>query len=426
MVITMDRMPLPGVPYCEIKPVTDATHHPRSEIVLFGAFDRHNFGDILFPHVSARMLPGRRIRFAGLRECDLRPYGGHFVESISALASAPIDQPFDIVHAGGELLTCDAWEAAVMLASAEQVAPRINEYPAWTQKPAQWAQRQFGLSSRAPYVLSHTQCPRARKVIFNAVGGVDLEHLDPFMFAEVMQALRHADFATVRDAYTQRTLNDAGIDARLLPDPAVMVAALFGDVIRDHTGAEAVSAISDACPNGYFAVQFSADFGDDRTLEAIAGQLDSAAAEHDVGIAFFRAGIAPWHDSLEVLERTRQFMRTPSVHIMTSPNVWDICALISGSRAYCGSSLHGRVVAAAFALPRINIRHPARLTTQSKHTAFASTWEGPDLPDEVRIGQIKPGVDRALQAEHGTLQRIASELVSEYQAGFERVAALLP
>ena len=34
--------------------------------ILFGAFDRHNFGDLLFPHVTARLLGRSVLLFAGL------------------------------------------------------------------------------------------------------------------------------------------------------------------------------------------------------------------------------------------------------------------------------------------------------------------------------------------------------------------------
>ncbi|MBE0547855.1 MAG: polysaccharide pyruvyl transferase family protein, partial [Rubrivivax sp.] len=35
-------------------------------IILFGAFDRHNLGDLLFPHIAAALLPGRTLVYAGL------------------------------------------------------------------------------------------------------------------------------------------------------------------------------------------------------------------------------------------------------------------------------------------------------------------------------------------------------------------------
>ncbi|MGN6319907.1 polysaccharide pyruvyl transferase family protein [Trinickia sp.] len=401
--------------------------NPSSEstTILFGAFDRHNFGDMLFAHIVARMLPGRRLRFAGLAERDLRTYGGHVVESISTLASACRERTVDIVHVGGELLTCDAWEAAVMLSSAQHAKSIIGEQAAWQKKPVEWAEAHLGLSTRAPYVLSRTLFPQARRVLFNAIGGVDLDRRDNAMRAQVIEALRLANDVTVRDSLTRDTLDAAGIATQLLPDPAVMVAALFGDDVRRRAEAELVSSIRHTCPNGYIAVQFSADFGDDRTLSDIAAQLDIAAQSHGLGIAFFAAGTAPWHDDLAVYERTRQRMRTSSVHCMYSADIWDICALIASSRVYCGSSLHGRIVAAAFGLPRVNVRHPARTEPRGKQSAFALTWDDPTIPAEVDVGQVARGIDDALRVERAQLRRLARTLVHTYQTGFARVPAIL-
>ena len=50
-----------------------------SPLVLLGAFDRHNFGDLLFPHLMTALLPERSFGFAGLAARDLRACGGHRV-----------------------------------------------------------------------------------------------------------------------------------------------------------------------------------------------------------------------------------------------------------------------------------------------------------------------------------------------------------
>jgi hypothetical protein len=403
--------------------MTDTKSH--TETILFGAFDRHNFGDLLFPHVLAAMLPGRRLRFAGLAESDMREYGGHEVEAIATLIDLCGENPVDVVHVGGELLTCDAWQAAVMLSSTRRAKSVINERAAWLWVPLQWADEHLGIATRTPYVVSRGYFAHMRTLAFNAVGGVDLDRCEQSMRAEVFDSLKTANDITVRDTVTQATLEAAGISTRLLPDPAVMVAELFGGLIRGRSASEAISTIRDACPNGYIAVQFSADFGDDRTLDEIAAQLDEAAQSHGLGVAFFCAGIAPWHDDYEVFERTRQRMRTPAVQLLTSPNLWDICALIAGSSIYCGSSLHGRIVAAAFELPRVNIRHPASTAQRSKQSAFADTWEEPDMPGEVGIAELARSIDAALRIEPARLNRIAGALTSAYRAGFARLAAQL-
>lgn len=396
-----------------------------AETVIFGAFDRHNFGDLLFAHIAAKMLPERRLRIAGLAQVDLSRYGGHKVEAVSTLAGSRSDRPVDIVHAGGELLTCNAWEAAVMLASADHAKAVIDQRAAWRAAPLEWADHHFGIRAWAPYVVPRERFAHTRVLAFNAVGGVDLNDCEAGMRMQVIETLASASDVTVRDVVTQQALAASGIAAPLLPDPAVMVEALFGDVIRARIASEPVASIRHACPNGYIAVQFSADFGDDRTLDEIASQLDMAAQANGLGIAFFRAGIAPWHDDLAVFERTRQRMRAASVHILSSPNLWDICALIAGSRVFCGSSLHGRIVAAAFALARVNLLHPVLTAAQSKQAAFAATWEDTDMPGAVDITETAQALGAALAIEPVRLEHIANNLVHTYRQGFARLSALL-
>ena len=45
-------------------------------LILFGAFDRHNFGDLLLAQVAAGCLPERELHFAGLADRDLRAWDG--------------------------------------------------------------------------------------------------------------------------------------------------------------------------------------------------------------------------------------------------------------------------------------------------------------------------------------------------------------
>ena len=59
---------------------TTAASARRAPLILFGAFDRHNLGDLLLGRIAAelaaRLLPGREVRFAGLATRDLRADGG--------------------------------------------------------------------------------------------------------------------------------------------------------------------------------------------------------------------------------------------------------------------------------------------------------------------------------------------------------------
>jgi hypothetical protein len=392
--------------------------------IVFGAFDRHNFGDMLFPHIIAALLPDAPLVFAGLARRDLRAYGGPDTVSLAQAAHDYRSRPIKLLHAGGELLTCSAWQSAVMLLPPERAAQTVAYLGSRPQERQAFARQMLGLPACAPYTAGRELFPEAQAIVYNAVGGVDLCDGDADLRDEVLARLRDADLVAVRDRRTHDCLSGAGIASHLLPDPAVMVAALFGAKITAQAGRGECAAIRSAFPDGYIAVQFSADFGDDATLAALAGQLEQVAQATGFGIALFRAGAAPWHDELDCYERLRQQLRNRCVRIFRSLDLWDICALIAGSRAYCGSSLHGRIVAIAYGLPRLNLC-AAIQGTQGKIAAFTSTWDDPVLPGIVPVAQLAQALQQALRIPPEQLRRRAAILVDAYRNGVGDIVTLL-
>lgn len=392
-------------------------------IILFGAFDRHNFGDLLFVHVAAALLQGEDLVFSGLANRDLRACGGHEVQALAQLAAGWGARPATLIHVGGEILTCSAWQAAVMLLPPEEVQPTLAYLEARPSEKLAWVRRMVGSAALAPYTLSRPMFPHLSRVIYAGAGGVSLDASEPALRAEVLAKLRAADAVSVRDSQTLAHLAAAGIAAHLLPDPAVMVAELFNTKIRQHAADGEVAQVLRKFPQGYLAVQFSADFGDDTTLTQISTQLDQVASATELGVVLFRAGAAPWHDDLAGLQRVATHLRTPAVQIFNSLHVWDICALIAHSRGYCGSSLHGRIVAMAYALPRVNLCPPPAIGQPGKQAAFAATWEEVDVPATIGVGDIAQGMQRALALDPGPLQRTARRLVAQYRQGFEAMCA---
>jgi len=397
---------------------------PQTDIVtiLFGAFDRHNFGDLLFPHIVAAMLDDRNPVFAGLVDTDLRHFGGHAIRAIGPLAAACGERPVKLIHVGGEILTCGAWHAAVMLLplrDAHAVVARLDRCPEEALEWAlEWTQRRLGTRAFAPYCVPRDLFPGAR-VIYNAVGGAGFGECDEAMRAEVLANLRAAEVVGVRDRETLAQLAAAGIPARLVPDPAVMVAALFGERIARHARVGEVAQIRAAFPQSYLAVQFSADFGDDATLDAIAAGLERSVRSSGHGVALFRAGAAPWHDDTACYARLATRLPATPLRIVESLDIWDICALISASRGYCGSSLHGRIVAMAFALPRVNLFHPSAGERLGKQAAFAATWEPPQVRATVAVEELADGIGDALNADPEQLRQIARDLVERYRREFD-------
>ncbi len=383
----------------------------RLPLLLFGAFDRHNFGDLLFPHLMKALLPEQAFEFAGLAERNLQAFGGHRVRALSARGEAG---PAHLIHAGGELLTCSAFQAAVMLLAPAQAALAIARYYDDPAAAARWAAQQLGTSRMIPYVAGRDAIAQPGRLIFNAVGGVEWAGLSTAQREEVKAALNSADWVSVRDRLTQGALQGEGIATTLCPDPAVMVQACFGDVILEYQRQGEVKATREAFPQGYLACQFSVDFGDDASLDVLAQGLSRVSAESGLGLVLFRAGAAPWHDDPAHYDKVLRKLPAGTARLFHSLHLWDICALIAASRGVVGSSLHGRIVALAYGLPRVSLIPPQQGERPDKLTAFAETWEPEAVPRSVTVSRIGPAAMQALALPAGLLRENAAELRERY------------
>ncbi|MEW6313655.1 MAG: polysaccharide pyruvyl transferase family protein [Pseudomonadota bacterium] len=353
-------------------------------VILFGAFDRHNLGDLLFPHVLAARYAGRPVYHAGLAERDMSAYGGHRVIAMQQVPDILCGQTAEVVHVGGELLTCDAYAAAVMLQTPEAARDAIRRYDALPAERDAWVVRVLGTTRHAPYVLDKRLLPWCSRMTFHCVGGVGFRDCPAAMRQEVLAALRHADAVTVRDRRTLGQLGHSGIAAILQRDAVADIARYFGERIREHQGRGEVLACAEAFPDGYLAVQFAAEYGDDATLSQLAQGIAHLAGDR-LGVVMFRAGAAPWHDDLESYRRLAKELSTP-FRMFESLNVWDICALLAGARAHLGSSLHGHIIARAFGVPALGLER--KNGAGAKLSAWYETWEANGSFTMVTPGQV--------------------------------------
>ena len=377
--------------------------------ILFGACDRHNLGDLLFPHITAALLTDTPLLYAGLATRDMRAFGGHAVTGIAEIARELGSTPVNLIHVGGEILTCSAQDAALMLMSAREM--RHQDGP-------------MG-SARAPYVVAKRLFANPAVFVHNAVGGAALDHCDAGLREEVAAALRAADVVSVRDRHTQHSLAEMGIDATLTPDPGVMVAELFAERIAHHQETGAAAEMRRAWPAGFLAVQFSSDFADDASLDTLAAQFDRIVSETHHAVVFFRAGAAPMHDDLDAYRKVQRRMRhAPRTDLFESLNIWDICALIAGSQGFVGSSLHGRIVALAHGLPRVTLSNGPLVP--DKHLAFIEAWEDPAMPGVVSLADTADAASAALrvprQASLATARRLAALYRNNCAAWLTRLA----
>ena len=330
-------------------------------LILFGAFDRHNLGDLLLGEIAAAEA-GREVVFAGLAARDMRGVSGHEVRALDELLSAwphRFRKAPELLHVGGEILTTTAWEAAVMLCDAHTVEDAIARYDHDAEKRDQWAAAFLGTSRGLPYVVDAASLPVGSRVRFRAVGGTAFADLPSALRVEAMAALSHAESASVRDALTQAMLAAEGLQLSIEADPATRLRDHFDARIAAARDDAEVAQVRRAFPGGYLALQFAAEQADDRTLATLGRELD----EVGLPVVAFRAGAAPWHDDIAVYERLARFTRQP-VRCFESLVIWSICALVASSECLVATSLHANLIASAYdrsILRNRALRYPAKL-----------------------------------------------------------------
>ncbi len=131
-----------------------------------------------------------------------------------------------------------------------------------------------------------------------------------------------------------------------------------------------------------------------------------------------------WHDDPALLEKLQRRLPPGTARLFQSLHLWGICALIATSRGVVGSSLHGRIVALAYGLPRVSLRPPQGLRPD-KRAAFAETWEPQAVPRSVAVGQVETALMQALDVPASVLRENADSLCEQYLQSQAQWAGML-
>jgi hypothetical protein len=315
---------------------------PDRDVLLVGAFERHNFGDWLMAWCFERLMPGRKATWVNVMPV-IPPTAPtpHRLESIHQVAVAGGVESVPVIHVGGETLQSD-------MDAALQVSLGLRDHGRGRIVPGTVT----GLSRPLAYVTPARETILGREVAwgpraFYGVGGLDPGAVPAGRLAEVAGELSGAAAVTVRDRFSHRALTGAGLSPALVPD----IVSLYPELLGEPGAGVPVT------PRGapYALVQASDD-----TLarhgEALLDGIAAAAAGFDT-VRVSVAGLAPLHDSfagaLWMVGGLRRRGCRAEPALESSPH--RIAGLIGGASLVMATSLHYRIVAMACAVPRISL-----------------------------------------------------------------------
>ncbi|WP_194776384.1 polysaccharide pyruvyl transferase family protein [Pararhodonellum marinum] len=348
------------------------------KILIIGAFDRYNYGDLLFPLIIEKQLNtyGKEFeyRFFGLIASDLSKEGGLPTENLQAFYQA-CQNPKDQVHviiAGGEALGV-TWHA--LLAAIHKNYQKIHRYHIRISKILDLnkiAKKVLKGKTTLPFVFTKSDFPGVKSVILNSLGGSGLKksHFEKYGFLK--EKLNQADYFAVRDKTTITNLTENGVHAQLFPDSAILMSAFYPLAWLEKMVTPAVRDYADENKGNYVFFQINKKTTTGKH-DLIAAELDVIYQNEKTEICLCPIGKALNHDDHLALASVKQRMNSPAVYF-DADNIWDIMYLIANSKCYIGTSLHGAITALSYAVPHVGLK-------VEKLEAYLRTWgaEGNDF-----------------------------------------------
>ena len=327
---------------------------------LVGAFERDNFGDLLFLDATRGFLDGgiATAPSAG----DTRAFGGESIRSYFDLFSK--ERAIEYVWTvGGEV-------GSTTMEGARRMSGEAHYGDVFTA----------GLNDHSPYVprMSTYESTFSSPYVINSVGLAGLSMLRGVKRIELLGAVREATFVSVRDRTSSRLLNRLGIEHSVAPD-----------IVHAHAEEmkEGVSPIKDVA-----LIQCSSEVIGRIGTRRFARYLAESPALRGMRLRLFSAGSAPGHDSIDDLLLIREHL-----DLLTAPDRTEISEStsavqraqeIAGSGLWIGTSLHGFILATSFGVPRVGIE-------LDKVAQYARSW-GIEAPAGVPISGLGAATEAAL------------------------------
>lgn len=359
--------------------LTENKSHAGSSILgaevtfhVLGAFDRFNYGDLLFSRIVDDLLAMKSVnsdrKYYSVSRSDMRKYGGVETVPIGSLDRNSVASNDVFYVAGGDVLTAD-WVTIIGHSSGYLYFNILRAIRKLFGHGASStiARMIYGTDISYPFIFSPDDFSAQPKVIYNAVGGsVFLDKTRRASLSKVVQKLTAATSISVRDAQTFAYLKEQGVAVKLRPDSASCMSLIYDQQFLSNHLPPQLSGGSK-----YVVVQCALHVGKDE-IENVVRRARTMSEKLGAKIVLLPIGTAPAHDDDKLLKVIEARFAEAKVDVVLLPqmHIFQIMATLAKASAYAGSSLHGAITSLSYGVPAAELV-PSRV---SKLTAYLDTW----------------------------------------------------
>jgi len=339
----------------------------KKNILVFGAYDRYNYGDLLFPYIVEYHLKDidtiNSIKYYSVKQSDLSEFGGKKTQNLTDLYNECINVLCEniVIIAGGETVGV-TWDSYYTSLYKKGVALRKLFAKIRLNKLFN-IYAKIILHGKGYFVFSidKKSFKNISKIIFNANGASSINDIPIKSF--LTPILNNVDYLAVRDDKSYFNLKCLSINSYVFPDSAILISEIFPvDFLEKKVKQGIIDYIN---KTEYVVFQINL-INAKKYFSDIATSLTKLKNNHNVDICLCPIGLAHGHNDIEglnIIEKKLKF----KVSIFREVSIWDIMMLISRSKAYIGTSLHGVITAMSYAVPYIGI-YPNKLDS------YLQTW----------------------------------------------------
>ncbi|EPY4320348.1 polysaccharide pyruvyl transferase family protein [Klebsiella quasipneumoniae] len=382
-------------------------------IVLYGAFDRYNYGDnlmpILFEMYMVKNHPDIEQRanfiYASIQDSDLSCYGCKPTIAMNRLLDIPSGST--VVVVGGEVLGANVGtlythvQNSLLVTQAlrfiRKLSPSLLNRIALRRYKAVW---------EYPYIPDIKDFENKIKVIYNTVGGNPIN--------AQRENVISATYVSARDNRTYNNLKEFSQPV-LVPDSVLMASTIIDDSFFDSVVRHEVRQIVandfisiQACP---YKVNFSAT--------QLASELETVSSKYSLKVVLLPIGYASGHDDVVFLQKVNACANNNFI-LLDDLNVWEIMYIISKSKVFYGTSLHGVITAMSFCVPHYSINSGIE-----KLTSFLQTWSIYPYNTPITIDKISESIESSRCEGVNNLERATKNAQSIIRASLDDIAAIL-
>lgn len=328
------------------------------KVGILGAFDRYNYGDLLFPIIIekwfSKMNSSCVFNYYGLKRSDLSKYGG---KETKAINEAYTDKNDILIVAGGQTLNA-RWSTMHL-----NLTGTYGEYKKYdilykilgAEISNYFARKKLKGPTYFPWIFPKIK-EKSEKVIYNTVGGTSFARFTNREKAILKKSLNEADYISVRDPLTKNELEKMGVrNINLYPDSAILISEYFPrNELNGLINTEAKKLLS-ANKNGYLCFQIGKVYGRNHE-NIITDELIKIFKMTGLNIVLIPIGKALGHEDQIPLFRIKELIgEKANVAIVEEGGIYETMALISKSRMFIGTSLHGCITALSYGVPCVGL-----------------------------------------------------------------------